>query len=71
MLREFRPSDAASLARVALAAFEQFKLDYTDWQAMAASLARMPELSRTGEIIVAEQEDRIVGGVAYVGVGRP
>jgi len=71
LLREFREADAAALQRVALAAFQQFEARYTDWPAVAAAISRMPNLAETGEIIVAEGDGRIVGGVAYIPAGKP
>jgi len=65
-LRDFRAADAPQVNRVALAAFNQFKAHYSDWPAMAASVARMATLADHGEIIVAERDDRIIGAVAYV-----
>jgi ribosomal protein S18 acetylase RimI-like enzyme len=70
-LRDFSAADAEALDRVAMSAFEQFKGDYSDWPAMERSVARMSQLSRSGELIVAELNGRIVGGVAYIGPGKP
>jgi ribosomal protein S18 acetylase RimI-like enzyme len=70
-LRDFRPADAPQVNRVALAAFGQFRAHYSDWPAMAASVARMATLAEHGELIVAERDDRIIGAVAYVAPGRP
>lgn len=71
MLRDYTPSDANSLGNVALEAFEQFRSAYSNWPAMSEGVSRMSELSKSGEIIVAEDEGQIVGGVAYVGPGQP
>ena len=71
IIREFREADAPSLDRVALAAFSQFKEQYSDWPAMAANVSRMSQLASSGEIIVAELHGRIVGGVVYVPGGQP
>jgi ribosomal protein S18 acetylase RimI-like enzyme len=70
-LRDFRPADAAQVNRVALAAFDQFKLHYSDWPAMAARIGQAAALAANGEMIVAELTDRIVGAVVYVPPGRP
>ena len=70
-LRDYRSTDADALREVALAAFAQFKSHYSDWPAMAAGVSRMPELAETGEIVVAEDGGRLVGGVAYVAADRP
>jgi len=71
MLRDYQPADAEAIVRVALAAFAQFEQDYSDWPLFTTHVAKMPELSRTGEIIVAEDGGQIVGAVAYVGPQAP
>lgn len=50
-----------------MAAFEQFKYAFSDWSAMANNVSRMGDLANVGEVIVAEDEGRLIGGVAYVG----
>ena len=70
-LRDFCDADAPALNSVALAAFEQFKTEYSDWQTMAGNVSKMSELAGSGEIIVADVDERIAGGVAYVPGGRP
>lgn len=67
MLRNYRDDDADAIIRVAQAAFAEFEPHYSDWPLFTANVAKMPELARTGEIIVAEDGGRIVGAVAYVG----
>lgn len=68
-LRDYRESDADALNRVALAAFEQFRGDYDDWPAMARAVSGMSGLSGLGEIVVADDGARVVGGVAYMPPG--
>jgi ribosomal protein S18 acetylase RimI-like enzyme len=70
-IRDYRESDTSALNAVALAAFAQFKDQYSDWPAMAAGVSRMSNLASTGEIILAEIDGRIAGGVAYIPGGRP
>jgi ribosomal protein S18 acetylase RimI-like enzyme len=70
-IRDYREADGPALNEVALAAFEQFKDQYSDWPAMAANVSRMSDLASTGEIILAEIKGRIVGGVAYIPAGTP
>jgi GNAT superfamily N-acetyltransferase len=70
-IRDYREADAPALNAVALAAFKQFKDQYSDWPAMAAGVSRMSDLASTGEIILAEIDGRIAGGVAYIPEGRP
>jgi GNAT superfamily N-acetyltransferase len=70
-LRDFRPSDARDVNRVALAAFAEFADLYSDWPAMSSRIARMSALADGGEIIVAELDGTIVGAVAYIPPNRP
>src|ERR1700716_2049629 len=70
-IRAYREIDAPALNGVALAAFAQFKDQYSDWPSMAASVSRMSDLASTGEIILAEINGRLVGGVVYVPGGKP
>jgi ribosomal protein S18 acetylase RimI-like enzyme len=70
-LRDFRAADAPQVDRLALAAFGEFKAHYSDWPAMAASLGRMATLAESGEMILAEHADKIIGAVVYVAPRRP
>src|SRR5712664_276417 len=70
-IRDYRVADAQALNSVALAAFMQFKDDYSDWPAMAANVSRMSDLASNGEIVLVEINGRVVGGVAYVPGGKP
>jgi GNAT superfamily N-acetyltransferase len=70
-LRDFSADDAAALNRVAVSAFAQFKEAYSDWPAMERGVSQMSQLSQAGEIVVAEVDGRIAGGVAYIGPGKP
>ena len=71
MLRDYQPTDAEAIVRVALAAFAQFEQDYSDWPLFTTHVAKMPELAKTGEIIIAEDGGQIVGAVAYIGPQAP
>jgi len=71
MLRDYQPADAEAIVRVALAAFAEFESHYSDWPLFMTHVAKMPELAKTGEIIVVEDGSRIVGAVAYVGPKAP
>ena len=70
-LRDFRATDAPLLNDVALAAFLQFKDQYSDWPAVANGVSKMSDLADSGEVIVAESDDQIIGGVVYVPGGKP
>ncbi|QOG17460.1 MULTISPECIES: GNAT family N-acetyltransferase [Bradyrhizobium] len=67
MLRDYQATDAEAIVRVALAAFAEFEPHFSDWPLFNANVAKMPGLAQTGEIIVAEDDGRIVGAVAYIG----
>jgi ribosomal protein S18 acetylase RimI-like enzyme len=71
VLRDYRDTDAVHVNGVALAAFEQFSLQYSDWAAMSSAIERMSALADGGEIVVAELEEKVVGAVAYIPPGRP
>ncbi|MEA2890709.1 MAG: hypothetical protein QOI05_1502 [Bradyrhizobium sp.] len=66
-IRDYENSDAENLNRIAVSAFSQFREHYQDWPAMQASLSKTSALSATGEVIVADFEDRLAGAVAYFG----
>lgn len=65
-LRDFHEADAQTINRLALAAFEEFSSQYSDWPAVADILGKMSELAERGEIVVAEVGGNIIGAVAYI-----
>ena len=71
VLRDFTASDAAQVDALGVAAFEAYRDAYNDWPAFRQRIAHMSTLADSGEVIVAEQDGRIVGAVAYIGPGRP
>lgn len=71
LLREFEIGDEAAISSVALAAFKQFESFYADWPTMASNICRMANLAKTSELIIAERNGEVVGGVAYVGPHKP
>jgi GNAT superfamily N-acetyltransferase len=71
MIRDYNSADADALGKVALEAFEQFRSFYSDWPALAEFVSNMSILSKTCEIIIAEEDGQIVGGVAYIGPRQP
>jgi GNAT superfamily N-acetyltransferase len=66
-IRDYERSDAEDVNRIAVSAFSQFCDQYRDWPAMLAGLSKTSDLSATGEVIVAEFQDRLAGAVAYFG----
>jgi GNAT superfamily N-acetyltransferase len=65
-IRRFAPEDAGAVNAVALAAFDQYRGVYSDWEVLARGVGAMAALAETAEIVVAEDAGRIVGAVAYV-----
>jgi ribosomal protein S18 acetylase RimI-like enzyme len=69
-VRPFTPGDAEAVNALALAAFEQYRGVYDDWETLSRGVGSMASLAGGGEILVAEEEGgRIVGAVAYFGPG--
>ncbi len=68
-IRDYKPSDAFQVDAVGLAAFEQYANSYSDWSIFRNKISHMSILSESGEVIVAESENRIIGAVAYIGIG--
>jgi GNAT superfamily N-acetyltransferase len=66
-IRDYENPDAEELNRLAVSAFSQFRDQYQDWTAMRAGLSKTSALSATGEIIVGEFQNQIVGAVVYFG----
>jgi GNAT superfamily N-acetyltransferase len=66
-LRDYEHADAENLNRIAVAAFDQFRDHYGDWPAMLAGLSKTSDLSTSGEVIIAEIQDKFAGAVAYFG----
>lgn len=58
-------ADAAAVNRVALAAFEQYRGVYRDWEELERGVGRMSDLTGSAELLVAEQDGKIAGAVAY------
>ncbi len=67
-VRLFEPTDADAVNAVALAAFEQYRGVYDDWDALSRGVGNMADLAENGEIVVAQDEHgHIVAAVAYFG----
>jgi ribosomal protein S18 acetylase RimI-like enzyme len=70
-IRDFVTADTDAVNAVALAAFEQFRVQYSDWPEFAKTICVTANLADDGELIVATRDDRIVGAVAYMGAEAP
>src|ERR1700738_3303059 len=66
-ITDYESSDAEDVNRIAVSAFGQFRDIYQDWPAMLAGLSKTSALSATGEVIIAEYQNRFAGAVAYFG----
>lgn len=71
LIRAYADPDREAVNRVALAAFSQYANQYEDWPSFSAGIARMADLARDGDLMVAEREGRVLGAVVHVGPGRP
>lgn len=68
-IRLYRTTDARALNAVALRAFGQYRDQAgLDWPAMARGVSAMAELAEVGQLMVAEHDGRLCGGVAYLPV---
>jgi GNAT superfamily N-acetyltransferase len=70
-IRAYVEADRAAVNAVALAAFAQYADDYEDWPTFSAGIARMADLARDGDLLVAVHAGRVAGAVVHVGPGRP
>jgi len=66
-LRDYESADAEDLNRISVSAFDQFRDHYDDWPAMLAGLSKTSDLRSSGEVIIAEIQDKFAGAVAYFG----
>jgi ribosomal protein S18 acetylase RimI-like enzyme len=64
--RPFNASDTSGVNAVALAAFEQYKSHYSDWSQRKSGFANAAALAEIGEMIIATQDEKVVGAVTYV-----
>ena len=71
IIKDFKPSDAVQVNKVAVEAFQQFKENYSKWDEFIRGVGQMSSLSSTAEVIVAELKGKIVGAVGYVGPNVP
>lgn len=70
-IREFEPADAEALDDMALTVFSEYRDYYHDWTAMQEEYSRISELAEVGRIFVAVENDRLIGGVCYMGPHTP
>lgn len=65
-VRDYRKTDEENLNRVADLAFAEYSGHFDDWQALHGEWSRMSDLAELGQIVVATDNERVVGGVCYV-----
>ena len=70
-IRRYQARDRDAINAVARAAFAQYEPHYEDWPAFIEGIGRMADLVREGDLLVAEQDGAIVGGVLHLAPGRP
>ena len=71
LVRPYEPRDREAVNAVARAAFAQYADDYQDWPSFIEGIARMADLAKDADLLVAEQDGAIIGAVAHVAPGRP
>lgn len=64
-IRALEVADSEAVDSVALAAFEQYRGVYSDWETLKRAVGRMSALAGEAELLVAEEGGRVAGAVAY------
>lgn len=70
-IRDFVTTDYEAVNRVASTAWNQYAMDFKDWDGLARFVANTASLAADAELIIAERDGEVVGVVGYVGPGRP
>jgi len=72
LIRNATSSDADTIDRLCVEAYEEFRfrVGEINWPRLRETLSRTSELSREGELIVAEDSSGLLGVVLYVPPGR-
>lgn len=66
VLRDYVQEDAAGVDALAVLAFSQYSGDFNDWRTMKARLGATSKLAGVSQIIIAEEDGKIVGAVGYL-----
>ena len=69
-IRDFRSDDTAAVNRIALAAWAEYRPAFSDWARSTVRLARAAHFAKEAELLVAEDNELVVGFVSYVAPGR-
>lgn len=70
-IRVYEAEDESALNEVAKLAFSEYSPHFANWQSYISGWSRMSELADDGVLLIAEIAGEIVGGVCYIGPGRP
>jgi ribosomal protein S18 acetylase RimI-like enzyme len=70
-IRAFRPEDAATVNRIAVAAWAQYREVFTDWPHTGPNFAATAGFAAELDLLIAEDDAAIRGFVGYVGPRRP
>ena len=71
IIRDYQRSDGGELNAVARLSFAEYCDEFEDWPTLHEQFARMSDLAKDGHIIVAVDDEVVVGGVCYVGPHAP
>ncbi len=71
-VRQAADKDLAPVVDLALAAYQEFAgvLTEENWQKMRALLASLPEVAQLGTLLVAEEQEELLGSVIYCPPGK-
>jgi ribosomal protein S18 acetylase RimI-like enzyme len=72
-VRDIRPDQYDEVARLTVEAYQEFAGAITpeDWTTMRANLRNVEKRAEDGRMIVAEQDGKLAGAVAYYAPGTP
>ena len=70
-IRAFRPDDAATVNRIAVAAWDQYREVFTDWPHVGPDVAHTASLAGDLDLLIAEDDVAMRGFVGYVGPRHP
>ena len=71
IIRDYEPTDECELNSVAGLAFAEFSDDFENWPTVHEAFGRMSDLAKQGQIMIAADNNEIVGGVCYLGPDSP
>ena len=69
-IRPFKEEDSEQLNKIAVESFLEFKDHYSNWSHIKNSVGSLASLKDKADILIAEENSEIVGGVALVSPGN-